>query len=175
MFSLSCGGPVPAPKDHGTTTSWRPAESHRSVRRSPLCCDANDDAASIETTPPAHGHVRTITKVWRGCDSFLNNAIWTELPFFKTQPQTQTGVFLFALFQPGAPVTVTDGVQCDHGFIYRHHVFPFSCRLTSSCRRLPHVSNSDDLIQLQMVKKQDGMITHRATQKHTNTGICETH
>lgn len=123
MFSLSCGGPVRAPKELGTTTSWRPAESHRSVRRSPLCCHANDAAASIETTPPAHEHVRAITKGWRWCDSckrFLNNAIWAELQFFQTQQQTQTGMFLFTLFQPEAFVTVMDGVQFDRGFIYRH-------------------------------------------------------
>lgn len=163
MFSLSCGGPVRAPKEHGTTTSWRPAESRRSVRRSPLCCDANDAAASMATTPPAHEHVRAITKGWRRCDSckrFLNNAIWTELLLFKTQRQTQTGMFLFALFQPEASDTVMDGGQFDRGCTTSTKFF----LLTSSCRWRPHVSN----------KEQDGMITRTGTQKHTNTGICET-
>lgn len=86
MFSLSCGGPGRAPKELRTTTSWRPAESHRSVRRSPLCCDANDAAASIETTPPAHEHVRVITKGWRRCDSC--EGFWTmrsELSFHSSK------------------------------------------------------------------------------------------
>lgn len=126
MFSLSRGGPGRAPEERGTTTAWRPAESHRSVRRSPPLLRRQRRRGEHRKRP-----------LWRSELSFHSSKLGHK--------PRQEGVFslyfsLELLFQSRmefSAITVSFTGTTDTRF------FPFSCPFTSSCWRREQQRRSD--------------------------------